>query len=462
MPNVTVNEVYRGEAVRPRSIQRHPLVVGTNLVGVEIELENITRVTHRFDYWSVKSDGSLRNGLEFVFRGPTGGLDLFNAVVELDSYLFDKNPDDSWRCSTHVHVDARDMNLAQLKNLILIWVVYEKLMFRLSGMHRYTNNFCCAIGFAQQQLDVLSNNWNKDTTRSFLTGVLRQWDKYSAMNLIPLTSFGSVEFRISEATWKKGKLLMLCNRLLSMKELAMDWAGSQRELIDHLLNANPYRVLAKGCPKEMPTEWRDDVETGFKLASDLLTFSANGPVVELGFAWPEHEIVGAINAGELPQGLVRLGPDDIATQTPMVTSISNPVYNYLVSNCRANGYFFPEQLRHRLNFGAILYFADLFDIRGPAFMDPSYHQAYEAWINGGYQRVPIRDQQEAIRATLERLRGQSGSFGYDGGAPIQFTSNSTTSVRFDELFQSRPPEPEEVEDFDDDEEMEDDDDSGGW
>ncbi|MFW3388497.1 UNVERIFIED_CONTAM: hypothetical protein RF648_21140, partial [Kocuria sp. CPCC 205274] len=98
-----------GMRVNYPSIEKHPLIVGTHLAGVEIELENLAIEHPSFRYWTAKNDGSLRNnGMEFVCSHPWGGVDLYNAAVEIDGFLFGNNPDDTWRCSTHVHVDVRD------------------------------------------------------------------------------------------------------------------------------------------------------------------------------------------------------------------------------------------------------------------------------------------------------------------------------------------------------------------
>lgn len=247
-----------------------PHVVGVAGCGVEIELENVTNRDLRSPYWEVKNDGSLRNnGVEFVNNGPQGGANLFNACVDLDSFLQDKNPDGNWRCSTHVHVDVRDMTTPELKRFILGYIVYEKLLFRLSGMHRYANNFCFAVGFAQQQLEHLSNCWRHEDDQ-FMSTTVSAWDKYSAMNLLPMARFGSVEFRSSAAEWRRGRLLRLCNRFLSLRELAKSWEGSELDLVNYLGTASPRDVMGKGLPKVMPEEWEEDIAIGLKLAHDIL------------------------------------------------------------------------------------------------------------------------------------------------------------------------------------------------
>ncbi len=267
----TIADIF-GHSFPNESNDQHPLIVGTSRVGIEVELENIRTSFPASRNWRVEGDGSLRNnGAEFVFRGPLGGRDLFRAIVELDSHLFENNPDASWRCSTHVHLDVRDMTVPQLKNLFIAYIVYERVLFRCSGWHRLKNNFCPALGFAQQMLEVLSQNWHKRDDR-FVNGIRNHWDKYSAMNVIPMGGYGSVEFRMSEAKWRKGHLIKHCNRILSLKELAMSWEESPEDLISHLVGAIPTTVIKKGLPKDIG-DITEDLEIGAKLAFDVLNMA---------------------------------------------------------------------------------------------------------------------------------------------------------------------------------------------
>ncbi|MGL5013646.1 MAG: hypothetical protein ACRC6V_05060 [Bacteroidales bacterium] len=257
------------------AFEPHPQVQGIIGCGVEIELENVSNTNQlQSEFWVTTADGSLRNnGREFVFNGPRGGSELFLACIDLDSFLVKQNPDASWRCSTHVHVDMRWATVEQLKKVIVANIVYEKFLFRMSGMNRYRNNFCAAIGFAQDQLNTLAQHWNwRD--EDFVRGVSGTWDKYSALNLRPLSTFGSIEFRSSNAEWRKGKLIRLCNRFLGLVEYASSFEGSAADLILDLSDRDPRQVMRKGFQNTaLPEGWQEDISTGIKLAHDLMTFS---------------------------------------------------------------------------------------------------------------------------------------------------------------------------------------------
>lgn len=270
--NMKIAQIYGQRATYP-TIQGHPLIVGTNLAGIEIELEEIHLGDEpTFQYWEAKQDGSLRNsGMEFVCSSPWGGRDLYAASLEIDSFLFRHSPDASWRCSTHVHIDVRDLTVPQLKRLILAYIVYERVLFRCSGWQRYKNNFCVALGFAQEQLATLSENWHRDDAE-FTNRVIRDWDKYTSLNLLPISSFGSVEFRISEAKWRKGSIIRLTNRFLSLKELAVGFEGNDGEFIEHLMSIPMHHAIRKGLPKVVPN-FEEDMDIGYKLAYEVISMS---------------------------------------------------------------------------------------------------------------------------------------------------------------------------------------------
>ena len=386
MPNITIGERFQRRNQRPVTIHEHPLVVGTHRLGVEIELENLPEAEDEFrsNYWEVKGDGSLRNnGREFVFRGPTGGLDLFNAVVELDTYLSGRRPDDSWRCSTHVHADVRGFNVRQLKLLILAFVVYEKVLFRLSGMHRYTNNFCCAVGFAQQQLTVLTRAWRHNTLEQFTNAVLGRWDKYSALNLLPITHFGSVEFRLSSPVWKKGKLLLLCNRYLALIELVKNWEGSEADLIEHLFNTPVTDVLRQGLPKTLPLELAEDLVVGYKLAYDILSFSTERPTFNL----PAPNEIGttlAARAAGNAGGHNRISEELFIDGSPSI-GLSDNAVRYLRERLVAfhNIYAPPRLLRDHANASFMKWVCNLLDLRVSGLLTPAQYEVYNMWLEAG-------------------------------------------------------------------------------
>ncbi|MGL5013767.1 MAG: hypothetical protein ACRC6V_05675, partial [Bacteroidales bacterium] len=86
--------------------------------------------------------------------------------------------------------------------------------------------------------------------------------------------FGSIEFRSSNAEWRKGKLVRLCNRFLGMVEYASTYEGTVEEMINELAVMDPRQIMRKGFQNTaLPDDWQEDIMTGVKLAHDLLTFT---------------------------------------------------------------------------------------------------------------------------------------------------------------------------------------------
>lgn len=255
------------------TVNSHPLVNGVCRIGVELEVENLPSPPRRLRYWETKSDGSLRNnGIEFVFRGPMGGQDAFNAITELDGVLYNSEVDLNIRCSTHVHIDARDMTVPELKRFILAYCYYELFLFRQSGEYRVHSNFCTPMSKAEGMIDILSRFWYESDT-SFLDYVSSNWDKYCSINLLPLRQFGSIEIRMSEAKSRRGQMLRLCNRFLAIHGLAKNSNLEGAEFLEHIRSLPIERVFRRGLTKSFLTD-NHDFEIGWLIANDILCKAA--------------------------------------------------------------------------------------------------------------------------------------------------------------------------------------------
>ena len=181
------------------------------LFGLEVETENV--LLQRSDEkspagWDVKSDGSLRNGVEFV-SCVADALEVQHLITSL--YLFfgeqlKHKPDFSWRTSIHVHVNCRKLNTDTLANLVLLYSVFEMLLFKFINDQRKTSNFCVPI----------TESWSASRIREFINAadtigkpiriLTTDWEKYSALNFSRMHDLGTAEFRHMSGTWDIEKL----------------------------------------------------------------------------------------------------------------------------------------------------------------------------------------------------------------------------------------------------------------
>ena len=166
------------------------------ICGTEYEIESVQHVNipnynvgsdepfWMGDIGAVK-DGSLRNnGIEFVTR-PMNYEKSLAIFTELRSRLsLGENPY-SARTSTHVHVNVSSLSLDQLKHFVLLYALFEPVFFKFAGDARKHNIHCVPLGHT-----LLPSNYSKS-----ITSLVDNWSKYSAFNLKPVKTIGTVEFR---------------------------------------------------------------------------------------------------------------------------------------------------------------------------------------------------------------------------------------------------------------------------
>ncbi len=251
-------------------------VVPDLVIGLELETENCNTMTakdytkianaHNFD---LATDGSLRGAAyEFISRP----MRTDNCLMALDEFFKamkfgDTNYSD--RCSVHVHVNCTDMEMEQISSLALLYTVIEEIMFEYVGAARNTNIYCIPWNQCRQHLDLI-NKFLADPSSS-----LKRWNKYTALNLLPLANIGTVEFRQMHGTADMKKLSLWINLIGSL----FKWAKTYelKTLINELksLNSNSQyeafftRIVSGLLPYN--EIYREKLEEGVILAKFSLT-----------------------------------------------------------------------------------------------------------------------------------------------------------------------------------------------
>ena len=185
------------------------------IVGLEVEVEN-ARARHPGnvgDYWRTHPDGSLRNnGIEFICSPVQGA-----AIQSVVDVMWNNMPEQwsfSQRTSIHVHVNARDLEWAQLKMWLLSYCVFEKVLFDFAGMDRDRGIFCVPL---------LDTNYPDYLISRIVNGThstVSSWEKYSAVNLSRLGDLGTVEFRHLPGTKEKPKVNLWLRMLSDIRAFA--------------------------------------------------------------------------------------------------------------------------------------------------------------------------------------------------------------------------------------------------
>lgn len=181
------------------------------VLGVELEIENLAhdeddRMAMAVPGMNYHSDGSLRNyGGEFV----TLPMKMRELEYVLNQF-FMKNKltkeNYSERCSVHVHANVGDLAWEQLKVLTLVYLVFERLLFSFIGEGRDKNIFCVPLYDTNYTSNLLSG---KDVLGN--KSRFGKWEKYTALNFLPIKTQGSIEFRHMAGTNDLKYIMTWCN-----------------------------------------------------------------------------------------------------------------------------------------------------------------------------------------------------------------------------------------------------------
>lgn len=215
--------------------ESHAELPGIAAFGLEVELENVEGGRWpNIEGWEKKDDGSLRDGKEYVFDGPQSGASAV-ASVEAMAEALEGKVDPTFRCSTHCHMDVRDLTWDQYIKVVCTYMVFEDVFFDHCQPYRRQSNFCIPF----QKNDWLSQRFGRqvigapsDTHRFHH---LNGWPKYSGLNLQVTTNFGSIEFRGSHAMVSRGDLLGLMQRMLSIKAYVINTSKADESVEAYLL-----------------------------------------------------------------------------------------------------------------------------------------------------------------------------------------------------------------------------------
>ena len=185
-------------------------------VGLEVEVENVLSIQPNIPlcFWKIENDGSLRNhGREFK----TVALPMKYAQTALTQLFAGLNPDIdfSHRTSIHVHLDVRGMTVSQVLGLLFTYAVVENLLFKFAGASRRNNIFCTPITETRLFTDLDIRN-----SKALFRHLQETWQKYSALNVLPIAQFGTVEFRQMPGTKDVMKLCIWLDLLAKIRLFA--------------------------------------------------------------------------------------------------------------------------------------------------------------------------------------------------------------------------------------------------
>lgn len=191
-------------------------IVGA-VVGLELEVEG-TRLPVEIEGWRTERDGSLRDGLEYVMATPSGALktkELLEKVQE--AFAANKTKTSySFRTSTHCHINVSNLDIEQVKVILVLYYLFENQYSQYCAKGRAGNRFCLRLSDAEYI--------NRHIRQFITTNRLPAKDegKYCAMNMVPLSSYGTLEVRTLEGTDNWEKVYLWVRALIRLRKVGKE------------------------------------------------------------------------------------------------------------------------------------------------------------------------------------------------------------------------------------------------
>jgi hypothetical protein len=174
--------------------------------------------------WDVKTDASCgyNNRTGWEVAAPAMVLDDEGECVELKEVtnaLKLLKPRIDKKCGLHVHVEVRDYNWRDLRNLLVLWARYEPFAFELCPPSRRSNVYCPPFrktewsGRDGAQWTRMENGLGETTEQGFQR-IMQMADR-GAVNLTHFWRSKRVEFRLGGGTIEYEKIVRWTQFLLS-------------------------------------------------------------------------------------------------------------------------------------------------------------------------------------------------------------------------------------------------------
>ncbi len=220
-------------------------------VGIEIETESSNGYSlPDFKYWRAEGDGSLRNfGVEFILSKPLdpGSREYAEAMVEFDKFAKTQKFLDSTYTSVHVHLNFADREARHLANFITLYLLFENVLTRYCGPDRDGNLFCLKTKDSEASYLLyrdLLKHIASGSTNYFLRSLNAARYKYSALNIVPLGTQGSVEVRTHPGATSSAPVDKWVKMLMCLYELAQKY-NNPVEIMKETLNLTNYRDFSR-------------------------------------------------------------------------------------------------------------------------------------------------------------------------------------------------------------------------
>lgn len=225
-------------------------------IGVELEYEKFPMCedfSAGLHWWKVTQDGSLRgdNSYELVLSHPLCGKDLEDALHQVCDPIKDgtqRPPDLGIRCSTHIHIDVRDMLPEEITRMLSIVCTVEPILFNYVGDKRSENIYCLPMSSSNALRDKIGQGlplrrFDNYSRNKYLSAMCNKHEKYTALNLKVATGIGSMEFRHMVALDQFQNIVDWINIIMCIKKYAMEQTFSVETFPEFFSNLGPQQFI---------------------------------------------------------------------------------------------------------------------------------------------------------------------------------------------------------------------------
>lgn len=212
------------------------------IVGLECELEGVKPVGKSIGNFQGIADNSLKvHGIEYITVVPCDRQKMVADFKQLHKALQFYPGEDpfSFRTSTHVHVNASSMEEEHVRNMILLYALFEQFFFAMVKPARRDNIHCVPLTETH-----LVGQYNKK-----LDQLIQCWSKYTALNLKRLTDLGTVEFRHMHGTGDAEELETWLAVLENLWMLAQRVSINEKSLCDQIVIGDWFHFIFNPAPR---------------------------------------------------------------------------------------------------------------------------------------------------------------------------------------------------------------------
>lgn len=283
-----------------------------NRFGIELEIEGfntppgsskmsasryinpveLVKISPESDCWYFVKDNSLRNnGGELV----SSVLPIEHVEKAVNTLFVEMLPQMSaypratHRCGTHIHMDVSDQTFDNILKFVLLYLLNEGFFYYISeDVSREDSNFCPPINSTQYALQLPLTFYRlrqamlgQETYHSVFECLLDRWKKYTALNLLPVKQYGSIEFRHFPGTLSRKQVISWVNHINEFQVWTRHW--TLKELVNEIIET-PLKDALKFMfptfstmytPEERSGIEGDLIERLFNLKSLLITGDPN-------------------------------------------------------------------------------------------------------------------------------------------------------------------------------------------